>query len=254
MISAVGLTKKYGDKLAVDDVNLEVRSGEIFGFLGPNGAGKTTTINMLIGMLMPTSGSVSICGVDVLKNPQEAKSLIGYVPDQPNIYEKLTAWEFLMFVAKIYNTPEEKARKKALSLLEMFGIADRANDLIGSFSHGMKQKVVMSSALVHDPKVVFMDEPTVGLDPKSARLVKDILRELADHGVTVFMTTHILDIAERMCDRVGIIQNGKLLAVGSMDELRSLSSHKDNELSLEDLFLELTGAEDEADSLSFLEE
>ena len=247
MISVRGLSKKYDDKFAVHDVNLEVKSGEIFGFLGPNGAGKTTTINMLIGMLTPTSGEIEICGVNVLKDPKGAKALIGYVPDQPNVYEKLTAWEFLMFVAKIYNTPEDAAKAKAFELLEMFGIADRANDLIGSFSHGMKQKVVMASALVHNPKVVFMDEPTVGLDPKSARLVKDILRELADSGVTVFLTTHILDIAEKMCDRIGIIQKGQLLAQGSMEELRRLSSHETNDLSLEDLFLELTNSNDQSD-------
>ena len=247
MISVRGLSKKYDDKFAVHDVNLEVKSGEIFGFLGPNGAGKTTTINMLIGMLTPTSGEIEICGVNVLKDPKGAKALIGYVPDQPNVYEKLTAWEFLMFVAKIYNTPEDAAKAKAFELLEMFGIADRANDLIGSFSHGMKQKVVMASALVHNPKVVFMDEPTVGLDPKSARLVKDILRELADSGVTVFLTTHILDIAEKMCDRIGIILKGQLLAQGSMEELRRLSSHETNDLSLEDLFLELTNSNDQSD-------
>ena len=247
MISVRGLSKKYDDKFAVDNVNLEVKSGEIFGFLGPNGAGKTTTINMLIGMLTPTSGEIEICGVNVLKDPKGAKALIGYVPDQPNVYEKLTAWEFLMFVAKIYNTPEDAAKAKAFELLEMFGIADRANDLIGSFSHGMKQKVVMASALVHNPKVVFMDEPTVGLDPKSARLVKDILRELADNGVTVFLTTHILDIAEKMCDRIGIIQKGQLLAQGTMEELRRLSSHETNDLSLEDLFLELTNSNGQSD-------
>ena len=259
MISAVGVTKKFGDNIAVENLNLEVKSGEIFGFLGPNGAGKTTTISMLIGMLVPTSGRIEIDGIDVVKDPTRAKALIGYVPDQPNMYEKLTAMEFLMFVSSLYGIEPDKARKKANNLLEMFGLTDRANELLGGFSHGMKQKVVMSSALVHDPKVVFMDEPTVGLDPRSAKMVKDILKGLADHGVTVFLTTHILEIAERMCDRVGIIQKGRLLAVGTMEELRHQTEIQTGDSnteakSLEDLFLELTGGSEYDEVSRFLED
>lgn len=259
MISVVDVTKKYGSNVAVNNLNLQVKTGEIFGFLGPNGAGKTTTINMLIGMLVPTSGRIEINGIDVVKEPTKAKMLIGYVPDQPNMYEKLTAMEFLLFVASLYGIEPDKAKKKAYQLFEMFGISDRANDLLGGFSHGMKQKVVMSSALVHDPKVVFMDEPTVGLDPRSARMVKDILKSLATHGVTVFLTTHILEIAERMCDRVGIIQKGNLLAVGTMEELRQQIESKTGYIntetkSLEDLFLELTGGSKYDDVPQFMED
>lgn len=242
VISAVNLSKKYGNVLAVDNITLNVDKGEVFGFLGPNGAGKTTTINMLIGMLMPTTGKVYIDGIDVVKDPVKAKSHIGYVPDKPNIYEKLTALEIVMFVAKVYGIDENKAYERAMDLFRKFEIHDRINDLVGSYSHGMKQKVVITSALIHDPDVIFLDEPTVGLDPKSARLIKDILKDLAREGKTVFITTHILDIAEKMCDRVGIIKKGKLLAVGSLDELRSLT--RDTDASLEDLFLELTEKDD----------
>ena len=261
MITAQGLTKRYGDVLAVDDVDLQVNAGEIFGFLGPNGAGKTTTINMLIGITAPTSGVVRLGGIDVAREPERAKSIVGYVPDQPNVYEKLTAWEFLMFVANLYGMDRARAEHRAKQLLEMFELSDRAHEQTGGFSHGMRQKVVIAAALLHEPRILFMDEPTVGLDPRSARMVKDILRELAHEGVTVFMTTHVLEIAERMCDRIGIIQKGKLLTVGTMDDLRSAAAAKGAVsgvegaagATLEDLFLELTGGADYAEVSRYLE-
>jgi|CZCA01.1.fsa_nt_gi ABC-2 type transport system ATP-binding protein len=258
MINALGLTKRFGDTLAVDSLDLHVGAGEIFGFLGPNGAGKTTSINMMIGILTPTAGRVELAGIDVAKDPLKAKAIIGYVPDQPNIYEKLTAWEFLMFVANLHEVERGRAEKKARNLLKMFDLLDRADEQLGGYSHGMKQKVVIASALLHEPKILFMDEPTVGLDPGSARLVKDILRELASEGVTVFMSTHVLEIAERMCDRVGIIQKGRLLAVGNMDDLREVAAAKGamkhpEASTLEDLFIELTGGSDYAEVSRYLE-
>ncbi len=258
MIKAHGLTKRFGDIIAVDGVDLLVKSGEIFGFLGPNGAGKTTTINMLIGIAAPTSGEVMLGGIDVLSEPERAKAIIGYVPDQPNMYEKLTAWEFLMFVANIYGMNRARAEHRAAQLLEMFELSARAGEQTGGFSHGMRQKTAIAAALLHEPKILFMDEPTVGLDPRSARQVKDILRELSKEGVTVFLTTHVLEIAERMCDRIGIIQRGKLLTVGTMQDLRRAAAAKgasavENGSTLEDLFLELTGGADYAEVSRYLE-
>ncbi|NLH87264.1 MAG: ABC transporter ATP-binding protein [Firmicutes bacterium] len=258
MIKTYGLTKRFGDTFAVDNLDLSVGAGEIFGFLGPNGAGKTTSINMMIGILMPTAGRVELADIDVAEDPISAKSIIGYVPDQPNVYEKLTAWEFLMCVANLHEVERGRAEKKARNLLEMFELIDRADEQLGGYSHGMRQKVVIASALLHEPRILFMDEPTVGLDPTSARLVKDILRELASEGVTVFMSTHILEIAERMCDRVGIIQKGRLLAVGNMDDLRQAAAAKGamkhpEASTLEDLFIELTGGSDYAEVSRYLE-
>jgi len=258
MIKAHGLTKRFGDIIAVDGVDLLVKSGEIFGFLGPNGAGKTTTINMLIGIAAPTSGEVMLGGIDVLSEPERAKAIIGYVPDQPNMYEKLTAWEFLMFVANIYGMNRARAEHRAAQLLEMFELSARAGEQTGGFSHGMRQKMAIAAALLHEPKILFMDEPTVGLDPRSARQVKDILRELSKEGVTVFLTTHVLEIAERMCDRIGIIQRGNLLTVGTMEDLRRAAAAKgasavENGSTLEDLFLELTGGADYAEVSRCLE-
>lgn len=258
MIKTENLTKKFGEVAAANGLNLEVKPGELFGFLGPNGAGKTTTIKMLIGVLTPTNGKVYLDGINVQKEPARAKSILGFVPDSPDLYEKLTALEFLGFVADIYRLDKEKAAKRAMHLLEMFELSDRAGELLGGFSHGMKQKICIAGALLHEPKILFLDEPTVGLDPKSARMIKDILRELCNRGTTVFMSTHILEIAERMCDRVGIIQKGRLRAVGSMDELRAQAGRSGEqpagaEASLEDLFLELTGGSEYDEVSKYLE-
>ena len=246
MIKAVELTKKYGNLLAVDCLDLTVGPGEVFGFLGPNGAGKTTTIKMLTGLLTPTSGKALICGVDVGQDPVAAKSLLGYVPDTPDVYEKLTARELLEFVGDLRKMDRRKAASRIQELLEFFDLAERQDELLGGYSHGMRQKVCIACALLGEPKVLFMDEPTVGLDPKSAKTVKDILRAFADRGGTVFLSTHVLEIAERMCDRVGIIQNGRLIAEGTIDELRkkTVPGKEGAEVSLEDLFLKLTGGEE----------
>jgi len=243
MIEAITLRKSYGETQAVKGVDLQVRPGEIFGFLGPNGAGKTTTIKMLVGLLRPTDGSARIGGHDVQREPIAAKSLIGYVPDQPYLPEKLTAREFLEFIASLYQIEPVAARRRGEELLRLFDLADRGDELVGGYSHGMRQKTALAGALLHNPRAFFLDEPTVGLDPRSARLIKDILREVAERGTAVFMSTHILEIAERMCDRVAIISAGQVIATGTMDELRAGRAGE----SLEDIFLELTGGSEEAE-------
>lgn len=231
MIRTVNLSKKFGNLVAVDNLCLEVAPGELFGFLGPNGAGKTTTIKMLVGMLTPTSGEAYLSGLDVYRHPIQAKALLGYVPDQPNLYEKLTPIEFLTFIADLYQMEYHRAQNGITQWLEVFDLADRSQELMGGFSHGMKQKVALAAALLHEPRVLFLDEPTVGLDPASARSIKDILKQLCSQGVTVFMSTHILEIAERMCDRVGIIQKGHLVAVGNMEQLKALTVQKGRRFS-----------------------
>ena len=237
MIQAQGLTKRYGEALAVDNLELQVAAGEIFGFLGPNGAGKTTTIKMLVGLLRPSSGQARIGGHDIQAQPLQAKALIGFVPDTPFLYEKLIGLEFLRFIGRLYNLDPRQAGRRAQELLAMFDLADRAGDLVQGYSHGMRQKLTLAAALIHDPRVFFLDEPTVGLDPKSARQVKDLLRQLAAQGTCIFMSTHILEIAERMCDRIGIIDRGRLLACGTMEELRAAGGTG----TLEDIFLQVTG-------------
>ncbi|MFD1040541.1 ABC transporter ATP-binding protein [Virgibacillus byunsanensis] len=238
-IKLTDLAKSYRKQKAVHNLNLEVNKGELFGFLGPNGAGKTTTIKMLTGLLEPTSGTAEVNGIDIWKQPIQAKKNIAYVPDQPNLYPKLTGWDYLEFIASVFHVPEEKFQAKATELLSTFNLTDQADDLIESYSHGMKQKIAICGALVHEPEVLFLDEPTVGLDPKSARSLKNLLRELCDNGMTAFVSTHILEIAEQMCDRVGIILDGDIIALGTMNELKSTDQ------SLEDIFLELTGGEDQ---------
>jgi len=244
LIQTRQLVKRFGDKVAVDDVSLEVRGGEIFGFLGPNGAGKTTTIKMIVGLLQPTSGTVLVDGYDIQAQPLPAKAASGYVPDEPNLYAKLTARELLRFVGDLYGVDRQQAERRLTELLRLFDLTQAGDDPIDSYSHGMRQKTAMAAALVHDPRVLVLDEPTVGLDPKSARLMKDILRQTAERGRAVFLSTHILEIAERMCDRIGIINRGRLIATGTMNELRSLGK---GESSLEDIFLSLTGGAEYAE-------
>lgn len=243
-IETINLQKYFGEKVAVEDINFSVLNGEIFGFLGPNGAGKTTTIKMIVGLLQPTSGQVIVNGYDVQKQSLNAKASSGYVPDTPNLYPKLTGRELLRFVADLYGLDKTNADRRSEELLRLFDLTQAADDTIDSYSHGMQQKTALAAALVHDPKVLVLDEPTVGLDPKSARLIKDILRQLADRGAAIFLSTHILEIAERMCDRIGIINQGQLIAVGTMDELRNLGK---GESSLEDIFLNLTGGAEYAE-------
>ena len=251
LIQVRNLGKRYGDKVAVKDVSFDVQSGEVFGFLGPNGAGKTTTIKMIVGLLQPTSGSVRVAGHDVQAEPMAAKASSGYVPDTPNLYAKLSAHELLRFVADLYSLDRGHAARRIDELLRLFDLAAAADDTIDSYSHGMQQKTSLAAALVHDPRVLVLDEPTVGLDPKSARLIKDILRQMADRGAAVMLSTHILEIAERMCDRVGIIDRGELIAVGTMDELRTLDSS--GKASLEDIFLSLTGGAEVAELAQVLQ-
>jgi len=249
VIEAKELTKDFGKFRAVDKVSFKVEPGELFAFLGPNGAGKTTTIKMLSGLLIPTAGEASICSVSVTNNPVEAKKYIGFVPDEPNVYDKLTLREFLDFVADIYQIERQKARQIAKEYLKIFELDDRQDDLMQGYSHGMRQKTNIIAALIHDPQVLFLDEPTVGLDPRSARLIKDILKELAKEGRTVFMSTHILEIAEEMADRVGIIQKGQLKFIGTVEELRQ---GQGKEGSLEELFLQLTASDADKELISHL--
>ena len=244
LIETIHVMKSYGDKTAVSDVSISVNAGEIFGFLGPNGAGKTTTIKMIVGLLRPTSGEVRVGGYDVVTQPVKAKAACGYVPDEPNLYAKLTGRELLRFVGDLYGLDAAQSARRSEELLRLFGLMDAADETTDSYSHGMKQKTSLAAALVHDPKVLILDEPTVGLDPKSARLIKDILRQMAERGAAVMLSTHILEIAQNMCDRIGIINQGKVIASGTMDELRQLGQ---GESSLEDIFLGLTGGAEYAE-------
>ena len=234
MIHFDNVSKQYGDYVAVDHLNLQVPSGQLFGFLGSNGAGKTTSIKMLTGLLKPTEGRVQIGGYDIQKQPIEAKRLFGYIPDRPFLYEKLTAREFIRFMANLYGVTSG-VEAKMEDLLERFELSSSADKLIQGYSHGMKQKTALAGALIHDPQLLILDEPTVGLDPQGAKMLKDILMDFARQGKTVFMSTHILEIAERMCDRVGILKRGHLISVGTVQELQEQKGNQ----SLEDIFLEL---------------
>jgi ABC-2 type transport system ATP-binding protein len=243
VLSARLLTKRYGSLAAVEDLDLEVGAGELFGFLGPNGAGKTTTIKMLVGLLRPTSGTARVAGHDILAEPEIAKARIGYVPDAAVLYDKLSAREFLEFSGDLYHVDRPRRDRRIDSLLQLFSLRDRERDFLSGFSRGMRQKVSLAAALLHDPQVLFLDEPTVGLDPQSARQMKDILQDICREGKTVFFSTHILEIAERMCTRLGIINHGRLIAIGTLDELRRQAGAEGQ--SLEQIFLELTGSPDE---------
>ena len=233
MIDIRSLTKKYGDFVAVDDISLSVSAGEIFGFLGPNGAGKTTTIRILAGLSLPTSGVVTIDGVDVSKDGLHTKAITGYVPDRPYLYEKLTGRELLQFVANLYGREWADCEARALEMLAYFDIAEWVDSRIENLSHGMKQKLVIVSALVHDPRLLVIDEPMVGLDALAQKQVKLLLRRLAAEGRTVFLTTHTMSVAEAVCDRIAILHRGKIIATGTTAELKS-------DRALEDVFLELT--------------
>jgi ABC-2 type transport system ATP-binding protein len=239
MIHLEGLTKNYGKFVAVNRIDLHVPRGELFGFLGPNGAGKTTTLRMIAGILRPTEGKIFIGGDDLIEQPMSAKKRIGFIPDRPYIYEKLTGAEFLRFVAGLFNQDGTVIEHRIDELLDLFELAIWKNELVESYSHGMRQKLIISSALIHRPECIVVDEPMVGLDPKGARLLKDIFRSFVDRGGTVLMSTHTLEVAEAMCDRIGIIQGGKIVACGSMAELREQTATGD--ASLEELFLKLTG-------------
>ncbi len=240
MIKLINLTKRYGKLTAVNSLDLEVAQGEVFGFLGPNGAGKTTTIKMMAGLLQPTSGRALIGGYDVQQEPLRAKSITGFIPDRPFLYEKLTAREFMHFVSMLYDMEDPK--KRIGELLDLFGLNEWTDELVENFSHGMKQRLVMASALLHQPRVLVVDEPMVGLDPRGARLVKDIFKDLASKGVTVFMSTHTLEIVEQMCTRVAIINKGRIIAEGSVEDLGRTARMPDSHL--EPIFLRLTGGDE----------
>jgi ABC-2 type transport system ATP-binding protein len=237
MIELSHVTKRYGPKVAVQDLNLAVPPGELFAFLGPNGAGKTTTIKMLCGLLFPTEGTVKVGGFDVRAQGDRARPLVSYVPDQPFLYEKLTGREFLQFTCDLYGMDRDHSADRIARVVEQFHLEDFADDLTERYSHGMRQRTVFAAALVHEPRLLIADEPTVGLDPKSIRELKVLLREQAASGVTVFLSTHTLDIAQELADRIGIIDHGRMLALGTMADLRKQAARDG---SLEDLFLKIT--------------
>jgi ABC-2 type transport system ATP-binding protein len=239
MIQLIDLTKRYGRFTAVNGINLTIPGGELYGLLGPNGAGKTTTMRMIAGILQPSGGRVEIAGVNIQTDPMTAKRRLGFIPDRPFVYDKLTGAEFLRFVAGLYGQDGPELLRRADDLLELFELLPWKDELTESYSHGMRQKLIIASALLHRPEVIVVDEPMVGLDPKSARLLKDLLREFVTRGGTVLMSTHTLEIAEAMCDRIAIVHGGRIVASGSMAELRAQTSSGD--ASLEELFLKLTG-------------
>jgi ABC-2 type transport system ATP-binding protein len=242
MIQTLNLTRYYGSLAAVQDLNLTLAPGELFGFLGPNGAGKTTTIRMIIGLLRPTSGTVTVAGHDVQAEALAVKRAVGYLAQTPLLYERLTGREFLRFMGGLYGLSDARIAARTEQLLALVDLADKADQLIESYSGGMRHKIGLCSALLHQPPVLVLDEPLAGLDPHSARRVKDLLQELCRQGRTVFLSTHVLEVAERVCDRVGILDQGRLIAVGTMEALRA-QSQSGAETTLEDLFLQLTADE-----------
>ncbi len=239
MIKLTNLTKRYGGFTAVNAIALDVPRGELFGFLGPNGAGKTTTLRLIAGILRPTSGTIEIGGVNLAADPIRAKSKLGFIPDRPFIYEKLTGAEFLRFVAGLYNQQGAQVEHRARELLALFDLEEWRDELVESYSHGMRQKLIIASAFVHRPEVIVVDEPMIGLDPKAARILKDLFREYTRRGHTIMMSTHTMEVAEALCDRIAIIQSGVIRACGTMEQLRA--NAEAGATGLEQIFLRLTG-------------
>ncbi|MEG0863562.1 MAG: ABC transporter ATP-binding protein [Clostridia bacterium] len=239
MISFQNVNKSFGKMKAVDHLNMEIEDGKVFGFIGPNGAGKTTTIKILTGILAPDEGCVLLNGVDIKQNPLEAKRMFGFVPDAFDMYERLTGMEYLRFIADVYEVDAQRRKEHIEKYLHLFGLEEAANQQTRGYSRGMKQKLAITAALMHDPSIWILDEPMAGLDPQSVHILKDEMRRHADSGRTVFFSTHVLDVAERLCDEIGIINHGKLIAKGSLEELRQ--GEKDS--TLEQLFLELVEKE-----------
>ena len=252
MLELTGIVKRYGDFGAVNGLDLRVPRGEIFGFLGPNGAGKTTTIRMIAGVLEPTEGSIVIGGYDLETHPMQAKSRIGYIPDRPFLYEKLSGGEFLRFVSGIWGKDEPASEERADGLLEIFNLLEWKHELIETYSHGMRQKLLITSALIHQPELIVVDEPMVGLDPRSARILKDLFRVYVERGGTVFLSSHTLEIVEAVCDRIAIIREGVIIAKGTMDDLRSQVDS--GGADLEEIFLKVTGNDDMAGVVAGLQE
>ena len=250
-VATWGLTRTFGQKIAVNGLNLAVRRGEFFGFLGPNGAGKSTTIKMMVGMLRPTYGTAFIGGVDVWQDPQRAKTLMGVLPEQLNLYERLSGREIIEFAGRLYDLPKDEVRRRTDALLNVLMLADDANKLVVDYSVGMRKKTALAAALIHRPQVLFLDEPFEGIDPVSSRVVRDILQDLTASGTTIFFSSHIMEVVERLCTRVGIIANGQLVAEGTLAELRQRAG-SDNQ-SLEDIFLQLVGADHREGGLEWLE-
>jgi ABC-2 type transport system ATP-binding protein len=251
MLELEGVTKRYGRFTAVNGIDLSVPRGKIFGFLGPNGAGKTTTIRMVSGVLLPSEGTIRIGGNDLTADPEGAKSRIGYIPDRPYLYEKLSGAEFLRFVSGLWGRDGKEAEARAARLMDLFNLSEWGNELIESYSHGMRQKLLISSALIHQPELIVVDEPMVGLDPRSARILKDLFRTYADNGGTVFLSSHTLEVVEVLCDVLAIIHQGNIIAQGSMDELRNQADA--GEAHLEEIFLKVTGGEEVADIVASLQ-
>ena len=239
MIALHGVEKRYGSFTALHPLNIEVRAGEVFGFLGPNGAGKPTTIRMLSGVLTPSAGQIIIDGIDIVADPVESRRRIGYIPDRPYLYDKLTAREFLRFIGGVYGVAPDQIDRRGDMLLREHGLFERRDELIEAYSHGMKQRLVLSAALLHQPRVLIVDEPMVGLDPHGARKIKQRFREIADSGRTVFLSTHSLETAQEVCDRVGILFRGRLIAYGTVAELLALRGSHD----LQQVFMTLTEEE-----------
>jgi ABC-2 type transport system ATP-binding protein len=253
-VATWGLTKTFGSKVAVNGLNLVVRRGEFFGFLGPNGAGKSTTIKMMVGLLRPTSGTAFIGDIDVWREPLRAKAAIGVLPEQLNLYERLTGRELIEFAGRLYDLPAREIRYRTESLLSVLTLADDANKLVVDYSVGMRKKVALASALIHRPQVLFLDEPFEGIDPVSSRVIRNILLDLTASGTTIFFSSHIMEVVERLCTRVGIIQNGTLVAEGTLADLRARAggSGAENQ-TLEDIFLHLVGADTREGGLEWLE-
>ncbi|MEI6814243.1 MAG: ABC transporter ATP-binding protein [bacterium] len=250
MIELSGLTKKYGNFTAVDRIDLKVPRGELFGFLGPNGAGKTTTLRMIAGILKPTAGSVRIAGIDLAADPIAAKAQLGFIPDRPFIYEKLTGTEFLRFVAGLFGQAGPDVEHRARELMALFDLEEWRDELVESYSHGMRQKLIISSAFVHRPAVIVVDEPHVGLDPKSIKILRDLFKEYTRRGHTIMMSTHTLEAAESLCDRIAIIHAGRIAACGTMDELQAGAAEG---RGLEEIFLRLTGQRAARDLMDVLD-
>ena len=252
-VATANLTRVFGQKVAVDNLNLRVKRGEFFGFLGPNGAGKSTTIKMLVGQLRPTAGNAWVGGLDVWQDPLAARSLMGVLPEYLNLYERLAGREFLTFAGHMYGISDSDVKRRSEELLRVLDLMEDADKLIVDYSVGMRKKIALAAALIHRPQVLFLDEPFEGIDPISSRVIRDILQGLTQHGTTVFFSSHIMEVVERLCTRVGIINQGRLVAEGTLQELRDRASGDDKDATLEEIFLNVIGVRNENHNLSWLE-